>query len=126
MQLLRLSRKEKFTQIKAIAAIGFTVNPGLGCEVLAIFLAHYPSLGGHWQSHSFCKTQFAASLSISHFINCHTAIISLLDKASALNLLDESQESPVVDEADFWQHRDVERLVQNARFLAQLLQTKQH
>jgi hypothetical protein len=101
--------------------IGFTVYPGQGCEFLPVFLAHYPSFGRHWQSESSCKTQFAASLSLPHFITCHTAIISLLDKAAALNLLDESEESPVVDEAEFWQHRDIARLVQAVQFLSPLL-----
>jgi hypothetical protein len=74
----------KIREYQCDRIIGFTVYPGQGCEFLSIFLAHYPSLGNNWQSRSFCQTQFAASLSIPHFIICHTAIISLLDKASAL------------------------------------------
>jgi len=100
--------------------IGFTIYPGKGCEILPVFLGYYPSLGSQWQSQSSCKTQFAASKGISHFVTCHTAIVSLLDKAASLNLLDESQDSPVVDETDFWQHRDLARLVQAGEFLSPL------
>lgn len=91
--------------------IGFTVIPGKGCEFLTVFLAHYPELGADWHSESCCKTQFAIEAGgIAHFVLCHTAIISLLDQVAKIGLLDPTLDSPVRDEALYWEQRNLKKL----------------
>lgn len=91
--------------------IGFTAVPGKGCEFLTVFLAYYPELGEDWQSESHCKTQFAIEAGgIPHFVLCHTAIISFLDQAAKVGLLDTTLDSPVTDEASYWKQRNLKKL----------------
>lgn len=82
---------------------------------MTVFLAHYPKLGENWQSESHCKTQFAIEVGIPHFVFCHTAIVSFLDQAAKIGLLDTAQDSPIIDEAEYWEQRNLKKLAIKAQ-----------
>lgn len=105
----------KLQKYKPDHIIGFTVIPGEGCEFMTVFLAHYRELGENWQSESYCKTQFATEVGIPHFVFCHTAIVSFLDQAAKIGLLDTSLDSPVIDEAEYWEQRNLKKLASKAQ-----------
>ncbi len=101
--------------------IVFGTSPGDGCEDANFGLCRYPATiecdgktiptgrnGWHWTS--FCKTQYASNPEeggIENFLRCHLTIIRLLDRAKELHMVAE-----VKDEGEFWQHRDVAKLVE--------------
>lgn len=108
--------------------LAFETLPGDGCEAANFGLCRYPThievnhprqpgerqrirtgLTG-WSWGSFCKTQYASNPEcggVQHFLRCHLAVISLLDFALSLGILDE-----VSDEGGFWDQRDVRALAQ--------------
>jgi hypothetical protein len=115
-----LIRKDRIAIVPPLEGIAFTTNPGEGCEPANFGLCWYPVAveqhgetiptgldGWHWQS--FCKTQYASDPregGIENFLQCHLTIIRLLDRARDLGMLSEVQ-----DEGEFWEHRDVAKLV---------------
>jgi hypothetical protein len=117
-----LQIKDTYMRVNPTQLLAFTAWPGDGCEQSNIGLCQYPaeifsSQGGplktrlsgwHWRS--FCKTQYASNPDcggIANFLRCHLAVIALLDKAKELGCLHE-----VRDEAQFWESRDLEALVE--------------
>jgi hypothetical protein len=97
----------------------FSTWPGEGCEVANFGLALYPDtvengalatgLSG-WSWQSFCKTQYASNPDdggMANFVQCHTTVVRLLDRAKAMGILE-----AVKDESHFWENRDVKALVE--------------
>ncbi len=106
--------------------IAFSTIPGAGSEPANFGLCRYPAtigvrgfvgdrrlrrvrnkLGG-WRWCSFCKTQYASNPKwggLRNFLRCHVTLVTLLDHAKLLGLLD-----GVNDEGDYWQKRDVAEL----------------
>lgn len=101
--------------------IAFTTWPGEGCEEANFGLCLYPEsieiegenvstglgTGSLWKS--FCKTQYASNPEcggVENFLKCHLAVISLLDHAKSMGILES-----VSDESDYWEKRDLEALV---------------
>jgi hypothetical protein len=106
----------KLQKYKPAHLIGFTAIPGKGCEYLSVFLAHYPELGADWYCESYCKTQFAIEFGgIPHFVFCHTAIVTFLDRAAKMGLLDTTLDLPVIDEANYWKQRNLKELALTAQ-----------
>ena len=106
--------------------LAFVTNPGDGCEAANFGLCRYPASvqvndhqgrlrrlkTGHdpkaWYWASFCKTQYASNPQfggVSHFLKCHLLVVTLLDRARELGILE-----TVCDEGNYWEHRDAERL----------------
>ncbi len=108
-------------RVSPLRMIAFTAWPGEGCEESNFGLCQYPAeihdphhgklktrLSG-WRWSSFCKTQYASEPQcggVKNFLQCHLAVIALLDQARQFGCLDE-----VSDEGHFWEKRDVEALV---------------
>ncbi len=100
--------------------IAFSTTLGPGSEPANFGLCRYPAtievrdpahgtrrlrtkLGG-WRWASFCKTQYASNPAcggIKNFLRCHVTLVTLLDRAKSLGLLD-----LVSDEGDYWEKRD--------------------
>jgi len=106
--------------VMPIRLIAFSAWPGEGCEDCNFGLCQFPAviettdgpiktrLSG-WRWSSFCKTQYASSPKcggVPHFLQCHLAVIAILDKARDLGCLED-----VSDEGGFWQKRDLPALV---------------
>ena len=98
-------------------AIGFTIDPGEGCELATFGFraplrpestpgepAGRPPSDWHWGG--WCKTQYASNVSDEHFVRCHTLLIALLDSIPKLGIRLE-----VSDEGDYWESREVPRLL---------------
>jgi hypothetical protein len=115
-----------------IHIIGFSTWPGPGSEQANFGLCLFPGtaevplfrqgievwprrtrrvrtdLGGRWTWGSFCKTHYASNPEcggITNFIRCHLVVVSLLDLAKDLGLLED-----VHDEGEYWEKRDIEAL----------------
>jgi hypothetical protein len=98
-------------------ALGFTVDPGDGCE-LAPFGFRAPlrpeATPGEpagrppsdWYWGSWCKTQYASTVSDEHFVRCHTLLVALLDSMPKLGI-----RLTVSDDGDYWETREVPRLL---------------
>ncbi len=108
--------------------IAFETLPGDGCEAANFGLCKYPArievddpdrrgrrkiirtkLSG-WNWSSFCKTQYASNPEcggVQNFLRCHLSVVSLLDHARSLGILED-----VSDEGGFWEARDVKVLAQ--------------
>jgi hypothetical protein len=106
--------------------IAFSTMPGAASEPANFGLCRYPAtievrgfvgdrglrrvrtkLAG-WRWCSFCKTQYASNPKwggLKNFLRCHVTLVTLLDHAKLLGLLD-----GVNDEGDYWQKRDVAEL----------------
>jgi len=104
--------------------IAFSTTLGPGSEPANFGLCCYPAtievrdpaqgkrrlrtrLSG-WRWASFCKTQYASNPEcggIKNFPRCHITLVTLLDRAKLLGLLDE-----VSDEGDYWENRDLTEL----------------
>lgn len=88
--------------------IGFRTWPGDGCEEANFGLAKFRS-SKNWGWSSFCKTQYANDPEyggVAHFLKCHLAVISMLNRAKELRLL-----KSIHDEGEFWEKRSVEELI---------------
>jgi hypothetical protein len=107
-----------------LAAAGFLVYPGEGSESATFGLVR-PLLTEppenledhrntddwkHWYWQSFCKTQYASTVSEEHFLFCHHTVISLLDEARRIGF-----EVTVHDEGQYWETRDAELLLSEVR-----------
>jgi hypothetical protein len=117
VRLESADREEVWSSINPIALVGFTASPGEKCEPMNCFLALYPEqvdIGRQsvrpgidgWRGSSFAKTQYASTVTVENFLKCHLTIVAALDAAMALGLLES-----VVDETDFRENRDIEKLV---------------
>ena len=106
--------------------IAFETLPGDGCEAANFGLCKYPAqievadpvrpgqrqrlrtgLSG-WSWSSFCKTQYASNPEcggVQNFLRCHLSVVSMLDHARSLGILED-----VSDEGGFWEQRDVQAL----------------
>jgi hypothetical protein len=100
-----------------LALAGFLMAPGEGSEPAMFGLVRpfltQPSAKASdtfdWQDwcwHSFCKTQYASTISDEHFVRCHTTVVSMLDEAQRLGF-----GVTVHDEGDYWESRSTERLL---------------
>lgn len=109
---------EVFSSVDPIEIIGFTAYAGAGCEPMNCFLARYPETArvqGHdvkpgidgWRGSSFTKTQYASTVTAQHFLKCHLTITAALDAAKTAGLL-----KSVLDEGNYWDHRDATKLLQ--------------
>jgi hypothetical protein len=112
-------RGNLYHSVSPVRFIGFTTQPGDGCEQANFGMCQYPSrlevagktirtkLSG-WRWHSFCKTQYASNPAcggVENFLRCHTAIVALLDHAKGLGML-----ADVKDESGYFQNRNMEAL----------------
>lgn len=118
--------------------IGFSAWPGGGCESVELVLASYPrqavftsgdgegsnrrvirtKLDG-WRGHGFCKTQYASDPNcggVPNFLQCHLAVIALLDQVKKLGL-----EIEVNDEGGFWESRDIKALMREVGEMNQMI-----
>jgi hypothetical protein len=77
--------------------IGFSVEPGEGCESAEFGLRR---LGGVYDWQAYCKTAYATGGGLN-FLRCHLAVIAMLDHAQELGLL-----RWVDDEGGYWERRD--------------------
>lgn len=80
--------------------MAFEVNIMEGCEWPIISLCDYGD--GKLRSHTFCKTQYATD-----FVKAHVLVCRILEICKEHGILKE-----VHDEADFWEERDTEKLIQ--------------
>ena len=123
VSLKHLAGESEYSSIRVtpLQLIAFTTWPGEGCEEANLGLCRFPAevthprhgrvktrlSGWHWSS--FCKTQYASDPKcggVPHFLQCHLAVIALLDKAKELGCLHQ-----VADESGFWQERNLAKLV---------------
>jgi hypothetical protein len=106
--------------LRPSSIFAFSINPGEGCEQACFGLGLYPDeiecqgqkvstgLNG-WRWWSFCKTQYASNArsgGLGNFLRCHVGIITLLDRAKELGILES-----VTDESGYWEKRNVPELV---------------
>jgi hypothetical protein len=104
-----------------VAAAGFLVNPGRGCES-AIFGLVRPFLtapdaraeraeeASNWFWHSCCKTQYASAVSDEHLVRCHLAVVRILEEAARLGI-----GITVRDETGYWTTRSTDQLIAEVR-----------
>jgi hypothetical protein len=90
--------------------IAFDTLPGQGCETAAFGLATHGEIQAvnDWMWTGFCKTQYASNPEYGgrdHFIQCHLALIKMLDKAQKLGVHCE-----VDDEGNYWNTRSLSAL----------------
>jgi len=114
VQTTRFLSEEKEDVITAVGEqhpvhiIAFKVDPGEGSEAANFGLGRYRGSAG-WSWSSFCKTQYASNPSagdVANFLKCHLGLISVLDKAKELGILES-----VMDEGKYWDNRHVEALI---------------
>lgn len=103
--------------VDPLEIVGFTAFPGEECEPMNCLLARYPEVADvngrsvrpgvtGWRGSAFTKTQYASTVSAEHFLRCHRTVVAALDAAKALGLL-----GSVLDESEYWHHRDDARLL---------------
>ena len=107
-----------------LAAASFLVYPGEGSEsatfgLVRPFLTEKPTELSHiekaddwkyWYWQSFCKTQYASTISEEHLLLCHRMVISVLDEAKRIGF-----DVTVHDEGEYWDTRDAELLLSHVR-----------
>jgi hypothetical protein len=112
-------RKGEGFRVAPRRLFAFSTSPGAGCEEANFGLALYSAtldVAGRprrtgltgWSWASFCKTQYAARPEVggvANFLQCHLAVIDLLDAAKTIGLAVD-----VVDEGGFWEQRDPDAL----------------
>lgn len=89
--------------------IGFEVLPGAGCSACTFGLASQAATPDQWRWYDYCKTQYASSPDyggLEHFLQCHLAVIKILDGCRRLGILDH-----VSDESGYWEERNPEALI---------------
>lgn len=100
-------------------AQGFIIHPGDRCELATVgFMLRGDASGRQheWFWHCCCKTQYASVISDTHLVNCHTALVRLLDDAGTLGVA-----VVVRDETHYWETRDDGRLIAEARVMNQVV-----
>ncbi len=116
----RLDGQDYGRFLRPSSLFAFSINPGEGCERASFGLGRYPEevdcqgqkvatgLDG-WRWWSFCKTQYSSNArlgGLGQFLRCHVGIITLLDRAKELGILES-----VTDEGGYWDKRDIPELV---------------
>jgi hypothetical protein len=107
-------------------AFAFVVVPGGECDPAVFgFLAPgaRSDLGGsdddlspgEWFWSGACNTYYASRDSHEHFVHCHQGLVRLLDHARTLGI-----GVQVEDEAGFWDHRSVEKVLKLVSDLGRL------
>lgn len=101
-------------------AIGFGVDVGAECEPAVFGLAWVPprdeegrviqAAPSGWRWHCATKTQYASNVSEDHFVQCHMAVVAVLDEAVRLGF-----DVEVLDEGTYWESRDVDALRAHVR-----------
>ncbi|HKO15139.1 MAG TPA: hypothetical protein VJU87_02815 [Gemmatimonadaceae bacterium] len=102
-------------------ALGFVVAPGQGCEPAPFGFyrrRHETGLREEWHWHTCCKTQYASVVSDEHLVTCHTALVSILDRALALGIA-----VIVRDETGYWLARDVTVLIESVHQMNRIVAT---
>jgi hypothetical protein len=100
------------------AASGFVVHPGRGCAAAAFGLmrpgltappAHFDKdlPWNCWWWRASCETQYASIISVEHLIDCHLAVVHVLDEADRLGVA-----VHVRDETGYWETRSVQQLLE--------------
>ena len=95
------------------SAVGFVVAPGKRCEPAPFgFLRRRDATGDReeWFWQTCCKTQYASVVSEEHLVNCHTALVSILDRAIEMGI-----DVVVRDETGYWESRDTSVLIESVR-----------
>jgi hypothetical protein len=95
------------------SAIGFVVAPGQRCEPAPIgFLKRRDPEADReeWFWYTSCKTQYASVVSEKHLITCHSALVSVLDRAIEIGV-----DVVVRDETGYWESRETSVLVESVR-----------
>jgi hypothetical protein len=117
--------KDRRYVVYPLHVIAFSTWPGNGCEESNFGLCRYPAtieVGnwmprtirtnlGPWCWGSCCKTQYASHPEcggVPNFIRCHLAVLTMLDQARSLGILDD-----VDDEGGYWEKRDVAALARH-------------
>ena len=117
---LMVDGQEAWQLVKPTSLIVFRVDPGQGCDTVTFGLGQFPEsveVGGKqvptdlegWRWWGFIKTQYASNPSLGglkQFLRCHLGVVSLLDAAKEIGILDE-----VKDEGGYWEKRDISALV---------------
>jgi hypothetical protein len=118
--MYKVKGDEYWARVPPTHLIGFTIQPGDGCEPANFGLCRYPKsvidngkrvrtkLAG-WRWRSFCKTQYASNPDcggLPNFLRCHVGLVKLLDYAAEICVLAE-----VKDESGYWERRDAMELV---------------
>jgi hypothetical protein len=85
----------------------FYATPGDGSESVQMGLCRFEGREGWWLE-SFCKTQYASRHGWQHFLRCHRAVISLLERVARTGLKVE-----VDDEGGLWETGSFEVLRRN-------------
>lgn len=116
--LNRGSGRECWLRVPPLELVGFSTWPGEGCEEANVFIGRFPESVFHegtgiktafapWAGHSFCKTQYASTVSLPHFLQCHLTVTAMLDMGRELGLV-----ASVNDEGEYWEKRDLTALAQ--------------
>lgn len=106
-------------EVEALELVAFRMRPGALCAEAAFGLARYPAtvydprsavqvptqLGSGWHWSARFSAEDALVLGVLHFLSCHLAVASLLERAAEFGCL-----AAVVDESGFWQTQDVTAL----------------
>lgn len=116
----RLNGQDYGRFLRPSSIFAFSINPGEGCEQACFGLGRYPEevecqgqkvptglIGWRWWS--FCKTQYSSNAKLGglgQFLPCHVGIITLLDRAKELGILES-----VTDEGGYWEGRNLPELV---------------
>lgn len=104
-----------------LAALVFLLNPGEGSETAFVGLvrpglsavrpdADRAHLQGRWYWSSWCKTQYASTISDEHLVHCHLIVVRTLEEAMRLGCHVE-----VRDETGYWETRSTDRLIAAVR-----------
>lgn len=122
--------------VRSKRTIGFRIWPGKGCEEANVGLNDNPKTvavayqdtwngpdkhtriptgePGRWHWRSFCKTQYANDPrcgGLENFLRCHLAVVAMLDAATEIGF----SVTDVSDESGFYEHRDIDKLIQEIR-----------
>jgi hypothetical protein len=95
------------------SAVGFIVLVGRGSEVAPFgFLRRHNEARtrDEWFWWTACKTQYASVVSEEHLVTCHTALVSILDRAIEIGI-----DVVVRDETGYWDSRDTTVLIESVR-----------
>jgi hypothetical protein len=106
-------------EVEAMEQTAFWMRPGAMCPNASFGLARYPAtvydprsgfqvptqIGDGWHWSASFSAAHALNLGVLHFLSCHLAVASLLERAAELGCL-----VAVTDETGFWHTRDIAAL----------------
>jgi len=99
----------------SLAVAAFVMNPGEGSESAFFGLVRSHS-GGPWRWEHYCKTQYASIVSDEHLVQCHLAVVRVLEAAKELGFAVE-----VLDETHYWETRSTDRLIAEVHRMNQIV-----